>query len=118
MRARYRLPLVAALMLASVAPASARLPYDLHIVNPLPNRVWVTVYHNASIHNAFMVPPHFRWHYDSRQGNMKIMAEIKMLGDDRANPQTICKTDMSVPKGSGDVTIHLNTANNSCWWTR
>ncbi|HTZ54795.1 MAG TPA: hypothetical protein VMB20_06995 [Candidatus Acidoferrum sp.] len=101
-------------LLTTQSVALARLPYDLYIVNPLPNPVWVTVYANGHIQNAFMVRPNYRWHWDSAQGNMKIMAEIKTLDGAR----NVCKTDMAVPKNSGDVTIHLNTSNNKCWWSR
>jgi len=114
MLGRLRLVLIAVFVVASTGIAAARLPYDLHIVNPLPNMVWVTVYANGRIQNAFMVRPKYRWHWDSAQGNMKIMGEIKSLDGRRI----ICTTDMSVPKNSGDLTIHLNTANNSCWWSR
>jgi hypothetical protein len=106
--------LVAAFVVASTATALAKYPYDLHIVNPLPNPVWVTVYANGHIQNSFMVPPRYRWYWKSAQGNMRIMAEIKTPNKDR----TICKADMNVPKNSGDLTIHLNAPNNSCWWSR
>jgi hypothetical protein len=101
------------LLLATTLPASAAYPFDLHIVNQLPNRVWVTVYHNASIHWSGWVKGSML--YQTSQGNMRIMAEVAKAGDMAVHPQIVCKTDMTVGKGTKSLTIHYSPGSN-CYW--
>ena len=109
---RFVFAVLAALMTTAL-PAMA---HNILIVNPLPNRVWVTVRANGSIIWSGWIHKELR--YETRQAGPSFQAEIAQLNDNRVHPHIICDTRTSFSGGDRRtrITIRLNTQNNSCWW--
>lgn len=107
---------IAALAAVTALPLPA-LAHNVLIVNPLPNRVWVTVYANGNIHWSGWVKPELR--YETRQAAPTFQAEVAAPNDHSVHPRIICKTRTSFSSSDRRtrITINLNTANNSCWWS-
>ncbi len=92
------------------------LAHNVLIVNPLPNRVWVTVRANGSNIWSGWVAHELR--YETRQASPTFRAEIARLHDNSVHPQIIC--DTSTNFSSSDrrtrITIRLDPQSNRCWW--
>ena len=120
----YRLGVRIALGLLLFAPVSATAtaakPQKFDVYNPLPNRVWATLYAQTLLNPRTIVgskwanPGKVASFVNDAAGAFWIRIEIKTLGDNRGDPQTICDTTAEVRPGESHfLTAHLS--GTSCW---
>ncbi|HVA28297.1 MAG TPA: hypothetical protein VNF68_08960 [Candidatus Baltobacteraceae bacterium] len=115
----YALILGACALIGTIAIPVRALATQIN--NPLPNRVWITVYAQGGmgtrkIVQARWLDPRSSYTYHNSYGSYWFRAEIAKMGDERPHPAVICDTRIEVPteKSADWITIHLN---GNCWWT-
>ena len=123
----YRLGVLMLLGLLLLAPFSASAapgkPQKFDVYNPLSNRVWATLYAQTLLNPRTIVgskwanPGKVATFTNDAPAAFWIRVEVKKLGDNRGDPQTICDTTAEVrPGDSHFITVHLS--GTSCWITQ
>lgn len=120
----YRLSALLALAVVLVAPLTASATtgkaQKFDVYNPLQNRVWVTLYAQTLLNPRTIVaakwanPEKIASFTSDVAGAFWVRVEIKKLGDNRNDPQTICDTTAAIQPGDKHfLTPHLS--GTSCW---
>lgn len=109
---------ILALPIAVRATVGNQQKFDVY--DPLPNRMWVTLYVQTMLNPRTIVSA--KWAAPGKvasftseiAGAYWIRVEIKKSGDTRANPETLCDTTAEVHPGDKHfLTAHLT--GTSCW---